>query len=141
MVKALAAPSRPLPAGGDSRVWTSADNPTNNSDPTGLNLFDDIVGGISQVAGVVATVADASGIGAPLGLIAGGISTAASVVGAVGDCSGIGDASCGGATASSAVTAATAGTAAGAAEGSGLQVGADLVSNLNDGSTSNGVYG
>lgn len=25
MVKALAAPSRPLPAGGDSRVWTSAD--------------------------------------------------------------------------------------------------------------------
>ncbi len=141
-----------------NRYAYAGDDPINNSDPSGHCIFGHVDGpdsacrgsnvdhdldNVSKGAGVAATVADASEIGAPVGLALGAVGVAASGAKTAHEC--FGDASedtCKGDVGSLTVGAATLGTggAATAFKADGTALASDVGNNLNDAAGSAGVY-
>lgn len=76
----------PLDPGNGNRYAYAADNPINESDPSGRNWIDDALGTASFVTGVAGLVLDATGVGAPAGAILGGTSAALAASMATYDC-------------------------------------------------------
>ncbi|MDQ2836059.1 MAG: hypothetical protein M3Y42_01190 [Actinomycetota bacterium] len=128
----------PLDPHNANRYEYGADNPINDKDATGRDIFDDVASAVSTVAGVVATAT----AGTPIGLAAGAISLAADGAKTVNDCFAGGDGSCGGDVASDGVSLATAGAGAafGSAGSDAGELGSDLVGNFNDGFDDGGGY-